>query len=140
MNPFQSLRDYEEYIYTLKQRFSSIQRSTLVIVQRGRRVAVLQGELNFAQGYRITIKERLSFDTGTVEIEFYGYELWCGADKFAWYDAQPHTNDPTLVSTHPHHKHISPNIKCNRIPAPSMSFTRPNLPALVLEIEELLKA
>jgi len=48
VNPFQSLRDYEEYIYTLKQHFPSIQRSTLIVVQRGRRVAVLQGELTFA--------------------------------------------------------------------------------------------
>jgi len=93
VNPFQSLRDYEEYVYTLRQRFPSIQRSTLVVVQRGRRVAVLQGELTFAQGYRITVKERLSFDAGSVEIAFYGYELWHGADKLAWYDAQPHPND-----------------------------------------------
>lgn len=137
MNPFQSLRDYEEYVYTLRQHFSSIQRSTLVIVQRGRRVAVLQGELTFAQGYRITVRERLSFDTGSVQIEFYGYELWRGADKLAWYDAQPHPNDPALASTYPHHKHIPPNIKRNRISAPHMSFTRPNLPALIREIEEL---
>jgi len=137
VNPFQSLRDYEEYVYTLEQHFPSIQRSTLIVVQRGRRVAVLHGELTFAQGYRITIIERLSFDTGSVEIEFYGYELWHGADKFAWYDAQPHPNDPMLASTHPHHKHIPPNIKRNRIPAPNMSFIRPNLSALIREIETL---
>ena len=137
MNPFQSLRDYEEYVYTLKQHFSSIQRSTLVVIQRGRRVAVLQGELTFSHGYRITLKERLSLDTGLVEIEFYGYELWHETNKIAWYDAQPHPNDPTLASTHPHHKHIPPDIKHNRIPAPNMSFTQPNLPALIHEIEEL---
>jgi hypothetical protein len=138
VTPFQSLRDYEEYVYTLKQQFPSIQRSTLIIVPRGKRVAVLQGELAFAQGYRITIKERLSFDTGVVEIEFYGYELWHGADKIAWYDAQPHPTDPTLASTHPHHKHTLPNIKRNRSPALNMSFTQPNLPELVREIEDLL--
>ncbi len=140
MTPFQSLRDYEEYVYTLKQQFPSIQRSTLTIVPRGKRVAILQGELAFAQGYRITIKERLSFDTGTVAIEFYGYELWHGADKIAWYDAQPHPNDHTLASTHPHHKHTPPNIKRNRSPAPNMSFKQPNLLTLVREIEELLLA
>ena len=140
MNPFQSFRDYEEYVYTLKQRFPSIQRSTLVVVRRGRLVAVLRGELTFGRGYRITVEERLSFDTGPVEIEFYGYELWHKADKIAWYDAQPHPNDPTLASTHPHHKHIPPNIKRNRIPAPNMSFTRPNLTAIIHEIEELIQA
>lgn len=140
MNPFQSIRDYEEYVYTLKQHFPSIQRSTLVVVQRGRRVAVLRGELTFARGYRITIGERLSFDADSVEIEFYGYELWHEAERFAWYDAQPHPNDPTLASTHSHHKHIPSNIKRNRISAPNMSFIRPNLPALIREIEELIRA
>lgn len=138
MKPFQSLRDYEEYVYTLKQHFPSIQRSTLVGIRRGKRAALLKGELSFTQGYRITVQERLSFDTGSVEIEFYGYELWHNAEKIAWYDAQPHPNEPTLASTHPHHKHVHPNIKHNRVPAPSMSFTRPNLPALIGEIEGLI--
>jgi hypothetical protein len=139
MNPFQSLRDYEEFIYTLKQRFPSVERSTLTVVRRGTRTATVQGEVAFAQGYRMTLKERLSYDEGPVVIEDYGYELWHEADKIAWYDAQPHPDDPVLASTHPHHKHILPNLKHNRVPAPEMSFTRPNLPALIREVEEWLK-
>ena len=99
----------------------------------------MQGELTFAQGYRITIKERLSFDTGSVEIEFYGYEMWHETDKLAWYDAQPHPNDPTLASAYPHHKHIPPDIKHHRILAPEMSFSQPNLPALIHEIKALIE-
>jgi len=72
-------------------------------------------------------------------IDEYGYQVWQGDDKLCWYDPQPHPNDPTLQSTHPHHKHIPPNIKHNRIPAPEMSFTRPNLPALIREIETLIE-
>ena len=87
MNPFQSLRDYEILVYTLKQRFPSVQRSTLVVVQRGKRIATLQGEITFTQGYRITLKERLSLDEGPVVIEDYGYELWHEGDKIAWYDS-----------------------------------------------------
>ena len=34
---------------------------------------------------------------------------------------------------------IRPDIKHNRIPAPEMSFTRPNLPVLIQEIESLLE-
>lgn len=139
MNPFQSLRDCEEFVYTLKQRFSSVHRSTLVVVQRGKRTATLQGEITLAQGYRITLKERLSFDEGPVVIEDYGYELWHDADKIAWYDSQPHPEDPALASTYPHHKHIPPGIRHHRITAPNMSFTQPNLPALIREIEKLLK-
>ncbi len=68
----------------------------------------------------------------------YGYEVWRNADKLFWYDSQPHPNNPELASTHPHHKHIPPNIKRNRVPAPKMSFTPLNLVALIEEIEELL--
>jgi hypothetical protein len=93
----------------------------------------------FAKGYRLSLKERLSFDDGPVVIEDYGYELWRNHEKLAWYDAQPHPNDPELASTFPHHKHISPDIKHHRIPAPNMSFTRPNLPALIQEVEELIR-
>ena len=138
MNPFQSLRDYEEYVYTLRKRFPALQRSTLTVVRRGKRVAILKGELVFQQGYRITAQERLSSDTGTVEIELYGYELWLNTKKIAWYDAQPHPNNLELASTHPHHKHIPPDIKHNRIPAPKMSFHKPNLPVLIAEIEALI--
>ena len=48
-------------------------------------------------------------------------------------------NYEEFVYTLPHHKHILPDIKHHRIPAPDMSFTHPNLPALIREIEELLK-
>jgi len=138
VNPFQSLLDYEEFVYTLQQSYSSIKSSSLVVIRRGKRVGILQGELTFDDGYRIVIRERLSFDS-LVEIEDYGYELWHDAEKFAWYDSQPHPNDPTLASTHPHHKHVPPNIKRNRIPAPNISFTKPNLPFLIQEVEDLIK-
>lgn len=139
MNPFQSLRDYEEYVYTLRQRFGSVQTSSLVVVRRGKRVARLQGELTFEQGYRIKISERLAEEVDGVVIEAYGYELWHNAEKISWYDSQPHPDDPALASSHPHHKHIHPNIKRNRIPAPQMSFEEPNLPVLIEEVEELIE-
>lgn len=44
----------------------------------------------------------------------------------------------TMQSTYPHHKHIHPDIKHNRIPAPEMSFSKPNLPALIREIEAII--
>jgi hypothetical protein len=36
--------------------------------------------------------------------------------------------------TVPHHKHTPPDVKHHRIPAPGLSFTRPNLPFLLQEI------
>lgn len=138
MNPFQSLHDYEEFVYTLPQRYPSIQRSTLVVARRGRTIATLQGELLFEKGYRIVVRERLSTDTGQVVIESYGYEIWHGEHLLCWYDPQPHPNEPTLQSTYPHHKHVHPNIKHNRVPASQMSFERPNIPALIAEVESLM--
>jgi hypothetical protein len=138
VNPFQSLRDYEEFVYTLQESFPAIQSSSLVVIRRGKRVAILQGELTFAYGYRVVIKERLSYDDAVV-IEEYGYELWHNIEKIAWYDSQPHPDDPSLASTHPHHKHIPPDIKHNRIPAPQINFTQPNLPILIQEIEDFVK-
>lgn len=138
MNPFQSLHDYETFVYTLKQRYLAIRRSTLVIVPQGRGTAVLKGELTFLDGYRITLWEQLTTDTSAVVIDSYGYELWHNTDKIAWYDPQPHPDNPLLASTHPHHKHVPPDIKHNRIPAPGLSFTQPNLPLLIQEIELLV--
>ncbi|MEE4355379.1 MAG: DUF6516 family protein, partial [Desulfococcaceae bacterium] len=57
----------------------------------------------------------------------------------SWYDSQPHPNTPELAENHPHHKHIPPNIKSNRIPAPQLSFRQANLPVLIQEIETLIK-
>ncbi|MEK7832378.1 MAG: DUF6516 family protein [Acidobacteriota bacterium] len=68
-------------------------------------------------------------------ITAYGYEVHRGEERLYWYDDFPHPNDPTLAATHPHHKHIPPDIKHNRIPAHGLSFTQPNLPLIVAEIE-----
>lgn len=42
------------------------------------------------------------------------------------------------MSAH-YHKHLPPDMKHNRVPAPGMSFTRPNLLNLIPEIEILLQ-
>jgi len=39
---------------------------------------------------------------------------------------------------HPRHRHVLPDIKHNRVPAPRLSFTEPNLPFLIEEIEQEL--
>lgn len=138
MNPFQSLRSYEFFIYTLSQQSPSIIRSTLTIVQKGRFFAELDGEVTFASPYRLTGYELLALTTTTLSINVYSYEAWQGSEKLYWYDSQPHPHIPALASTEPHHKHVPPNIKRNRIPAPGLSFVKPNLPFLVQEIEALI--
>jgi hypothetical protein len=84
------------------------------------------------------MREEVDFGAGL--IVSYGYEVYRGGERLYWYDDFPHPNDPTLASTAPHHKHIPPDIRHHRVPAPNMSFERPNLPAILSEIEELGKA
>jgi hypothetical protein len=138
MSLFESLRDYERFVYTLQQHFPQILRSTLVVARRGRLFAELTGEITFSGGHRLVVYERLSWETGPLTLEGYSYEAWRGNEKLYWYDSQPHPNDPTLASTDPHHKHIPPDIKHNRIPAPDLNFHAPNLPVLIQEIQSTL--
>jgi len=140
MNPLQSLAEYELFIYTLQQSYPSIQRSTLVVIRRGTIAAAVLGEIELVQGLRLVVSERLSFLRQPGSIMDYGYEVWQGMEQLYWYDSQPHPDNPTLASTHPHHKHVPPDIKHNRIPAPGLSFTQPNLPFLIEEIEQTLLA
>ena len=135
---FRTIQDYELFLYTLAERFPSVQRSTLALIRRAPHWCVT-GELNFARGIRLVVRERILYHRLPAVLDWYGYEVWHGEEKLFWYDSQPHSDDPNLQSTYPHHKHVPPDMKHNRIPAPSMSFVRPNLPALIEEIEDTIK-
>ena len=137
-NPLRTIEDYELFLYTLAEQFPSVRHSTVTLVRMGASLARISGELHFDQDIRLVVRERLLYHRLPAVIDWYGYEARRGAEKLYWYDSQPHPNDPTLQSTHPHHKHIPPDIKHHRIPAPEMSFSRPNLPALIREIETII--
>ena len=155
-SPFASPADYEAFIYNLPDRHPVIERSALVYISQGAQVGKVEGMVIFAGGIILCVQEFLNFELGV--IEGYGYEVsrsqvnldelpaagdYCRAnyphkEKLYWYDSFPHPHDPTLASTHPHHKHVPPDIKRHRIPAPDLTFTAPNLPFLIREIEETL--
>ena len=150
---------YQTFIYTLREHYPSICRSTLTYIPSGALFGRVAGTLFFGQGIVLCVQEILNFELGI--IKGYGYEVsrahvssdssdlavaaeYCQAsyphkEKFYWYDSFPHPNDPLLAFTHPHHKHIPPDIKHHRVSAPQLSFTRPNLPFLIREVERLLK-
>lgn len=132
------LRLYERFIYTLPQHYPFIQNSTLVLILHGAAFAELAGVLLFTQNIQLTVWEDLDFHEQ--RIQGYSYSVSRGVERLYWYDPQPHPHPPELASTHPHHKHVPPNIKRNRIPAPGLSFIQPNLPYLIEEIaRELLQ-
>ena len=137
-NPLRTPEDYELFIYSLAKNFSSIQRSTITFIRKGASLARVAGELFFDHDIRVEVRERLTYSRLPALIDWYGYEVWQGSEKLFWYDPQPHPNEPTLQSTHPHHKHVPPDIKHNRIPAPNMSFTSANLPKIIQEVEQLI--
>lgn len=66
----------------------------------------------------------------------YFYQLTYKGEPLWWYDPMPHPHIPELQSTHPHHKHIPPDIKRHRVPAPELSFIEPNLPYLIEQVEQ----
>ena len=68
----------------------------------------------------------------------YSYEIYFAGEQIAWYDPFEHPHIPELASTHPHHKHIQPDVKHHRVSAPGISFSEPNLPFLIEEIERNL--
>jgi hypothetical protein len=139
-NPFRTPEDYELFIYSLPDKFISIRQSTITLVRLGAFLGRVAGDLHFDHGLRLVIRERILFDRLPVRIDWYGYEVWRGEDKLYWYDSQPHPNDAALRANHPHHKHIPPDSKHNRIPAPQMQFDRPNIVVLIEEIQMLVLA
>jgi hypothetical protein len=133
-NPLKSLSDYSRFVAELLGQ-PNVQSSTVAIWSDSPYTSVAEGEVFFTNGLRLRMREEVDLDAGL--IMSYGYEVYRGEERLYWYDDFPHPNDPKLASTMPHHKHVPPDIKHNRIPAPNMSFERPNLPALIQEIEEL---
>ena len=132
-NPLKSLSDYSRFVAELLAQ-PNVQSSTVAVWSDSPYTTVAEGEVLFANGLRLRMREEVDLDAGL--IISYGYEVYRGEERLYWYDDFPHPNDVTLASTLPHHKHVEPDIKHNRIPAPNMSFVRPNLPVLIKEIEE----
>lgn len=150
--------EYEELVYGLTIRFPEIRLSTLVVAPSAYAIARVTGMVALGEDIVLCVYELVDFRQGC--ILSYRYEVtravppfvekalpstdeycavhFAGKEKLYWYDSQPHPDEPSLQSTHPHHKHVPPDIKHNRIPAPGLSFTMPNLPFLIEEIQALL--
>jgi hypothetical protein len=130
-----TLEAYEDFIFTLPQRFPSIRYSTLVFLRLEPFTAMVRGEIFFEKGICLRLLEILDFDDEERFIQRYSYEVYRDDEKLYWYDPFPHPHIPELAGTNPHHKHVPPDIKHHRIPAPHLSFVEPNLPFLIQELE-----
>lgn len=132
-----SLEAYSELVTNLLQG-PEVERSTVAVWSDSPYTGVAEGEVFFKEAIRLRLREEIDFDAGL--ITSYGYEVYRAGERLYWYDDFPHPEDPSLASTFPHHKHVPPEIKRNRVPAPGLSFERPNLPTIVEEIRDLLAA
>lgn len=130
--------EYENFIFTLPELFPSVRYSTLVFQRLEPFAAIVRGEVLFDKSVQLRVLEILDFDEPERFIQRYSYEVYRDDEKLYWYDPFPHPHIPELASTHPHHKHIPPDIKHHRIPAPNISFVESNLPFLIREIETTL--
>jgi hypothetical protein len=129
-----SLQDYSRFLAELLAD-PSVEHSTVSAWSSSSYTGIVEGEVFFTTGLRLRLREELDFEDR--RITSYGYEVYRGETRLYCYDDFPHPNDPTLAGTFPHHKHVPPNIKRNRIPAPGLSFERPNLSFILLEILEI---
>jgi hypothetical protein len=131
-NPLQSLAEYSRFVAQILDR-ADVEHSTVAVWSDSPYTGIAEGEVLFSRGLRLRLREEIDFDAQV--ITSYGYEVYRGDERLYWYDDFPHPNDPALASTFPHHKHIPPDIKRNRVPAPGLSFTQPNLAILLREIQ-----
>ncbi len=135
-NPLNSLAAYSQFVSELLTR-PVVERSTVSVWSASPYSGIAEGEVWFRYGFRLRMREEIDFDESLIAA--YGYEVYQDQEKIYWYDDFPHPHDPSLASTHPHHKHVPPNIKRNRVPAPNMSFVEPDLSNVLAEIEALIR-
>lgn len=127
---------YESYIYQLPNLYDSIKFSTLTSFQVDKWTMSIKGEILFDKNIILRVREVIDFDERL--IQSYSYEVFQREEKLYWYDSFPHPHIAELSITHPHHKHVPPDIKHHRIPAHELSFNKPNIPFLIKEIENTL--
>lgn len=125
-------KTYQEFVYSLPSRYPEIEVSKLVLYKTGPLTGILEGMVIFRNNFTLDILETIDFEYGI--IQRYSYEVYQNNQKIYWYDSQPHPDDPTLSSTHPHHKYVPPDIKHHRKPAEHIHFNAPNLAFLIEEI------
>lgn len=131
ISPLSSLTDYSRFVSDLVNH-PQVQHSTVFVWSESPHTGIAEGEIFFHNGLRLRMREDIDFDEFL--ITSYGYEIYRGDKRLYWYDDFPHPQDSSLASTFPHHKHVPPDIKRHRIPAPGLSFRQPNLLVIIEEI------
>lgn len=128
--------DYARLIFFLLADRASVESHTIGVYSTSQTIGVARGQVVFRSGHVLRVFEQVDFVVH--RIAKYFYELTYEGEPLWWYDSMPHPDAPELQSSHPHHKHIPPDIKHHRIAAAELSFIRPNVPVLIDEVENLI--
>jgi hypothetical protein len=127
--PLGDIASYSAFVYALAERHPFVTSSTLALAPIGATLAKLEGRIECRGGIHLEVWELIDF--AAKRIRTYSYEVYRGDEKICWYDSWEHPEIPTLATTFQHHKHIQPNLRDNRVPAPGISFASPNLNAVL---------
>jgi hypothetical protein len=136
MYSFENSSDYSSFLFSLEDKFPEIENSQINFFSIEPDLFLVKGAIEFNSEIKLTFHEVINFSKQ--RIVRYAYEVYRKNELLCFYDPQEHPDDSNLASTFPHHKHIHPNIKRNRQPAPGISFTKPNLLFLIQEIIDQL--
>jgi len=131
-----SYKEYVKFLSTLLGKFDAIQDVEFSAYLTSATKGTGSGKITFDRNIVLAFNEQINFKQK--QLAKYGYVVYQADEKLYCYDSQPHPDDPFLAVTHPHHKHIPPDIKHHRIPAPGLSFDRSNLEFIIHEIETTL--
>jgi hypothetical protein len=130
--PLDDIASYSASVYTLADRHVLVSNASLARVPIGATLAKLEGRIECQGGICIDVWELIDFTS--TRIRSYSYEVYRSGEKICWYDSWEHPELPELASTFPHHRHIPPNLRDHRVPAPGISFESPNLDTVLQDI------
>ncbi len=126
------IASYGAFVYALAERHPIVTQSALTLAPIGATLARLEGRIECQAGIHLEVWELIDF--AKKRIRAYSYEVYRSGEKICWYDSWEHREVPALASTFPHHKHIPPNLRDHRVPAPGVSFESPNLDVVLNDV------
>ena len=130
--PLNDIGSYSGYVYALRERHPFITGSTLTLAPIGATLAKLEGRIECQNGIHFEVWELVDFAAHSIRT--YSYEIYREEEKLCWYDPWEHPEIPALAATFPHHKHVPPNLREHRVPAPGIGFVSPNLDVVLEDV------
>ena len=130
--PLDDLASYSTYVYTVAERHPIVTGSTLALAPIGATLAKLEGRIECQGGIHLEVWELIDF--AAHRIRTYSYEVYRDGGKICWYDPWPHPEIPALASTFPHHRHVPPDLRHHRVPAPGIRFEAQDLDVLLEDV------